>query len=177
MIESKTCTKCSETKPVEEFNIRKYGKNGTGRHFCCKPCQATYSHKSYVKNKVRHAARSRAWRDANPKRAKEVLSKSREKSRFKTSLAKSILDSDRRGHMPCISHADKLSSSFTGRCHVCGMREAEHRTRLHMDHCHKTGAFRGWLCNRCNTSIGHAGDSIDRLLELASYLENAGDRI
>lgn len=26
-----------------------------------------------------------------------------------------------------------------------------------MDHDHKTGAFRGWLCNECNVALGHLG--------------------
>lgn len=42
---------------------------------------------------------------------------------------------------------------------------------LHVDHDHVTGKVRGLLCALCNTAIGHAGDSPDRLRSLAFYLE------
>ena len=45
------------------------------------------------------------------------------------------------------------------------------RTGLSMDHCHATGAFRGWLCQRCNTGIGLLGDGPDGLRRALAYLE------
>jgi len=39
------------------------------------------------------------------------------------------------------------------------------------DHCHASGLFRGWLCRRCNITIGHAKDDPTRLYALARYLE------
>jgi Recombination endonuclease VII len=43
-------------------------------------------------------------------------------------------------------------------CEACGAQES-----LHLDHCHASGAFRGWLCRRCNTTIGAAGDTLAAL--------------
>ena len=39
-----------------------------------------------------------------------------------------------------------------------------------MDHDHSTGKVRGILCYNCNTAIGHAMDSPERLTSLATYL-------
>lgn len=36
-------------------------------------------------------------------------------------------------------------------CEVCGTTEK----KLHMDHCHDCGWYRGGLCSPCNTSEGH----------------------
>jgi len=48
-----------------------------------------------------------------------------------------------------------------GVCALCGCEEDGHqRTRsgkpapFHVDHCHKTGLFRGMLCQQCNTALG-----------------------
>lgn len=41
-----------------------------------------------------------------------------------------------------------------------------------VDHCHRTGAVRGLLCNPCNTALGFAGESAERLKGLAEYSEN-----
>lgn len=42
---------------------------------------------------------------------------------------------------------------------------------LAVDHCHKTGKIRDLLCNRCNTTIGKAGDNPELLIEMANYIK------
>ena len=39
------------------------------------------------------------------------------------------------------------------------------------DHCHRSGWFRGWLCDRCNRVLGSVKDSAELLRKLAEYLE------
>ena len=42
-----------------------------------------------------------------------------------------------------------------GGCAICGATTSSpRRPRLHVDHCHKTGAIRGALCSRCNGALG-----------------------
>lgn len=45
------------------------------------------------------------------------------------------------------------------------------------DHCHKLGHFRGWLCDRCNKTLGIVKDSIDLLRKMADYLEKHNGKI
>jgi hypothetical protein len=54
-------------------------------------------------------------------------------------------------------------------CEVCGSNE----TAIHFDHCHQTGAFRGWLCFHCNAALGHIRDDAIRLRKLLAYLEQS----
>jgi hypothetical protein len=58
-----------------------------------------------------------------------------------------------------------------GICQCCNEISAD---LLHLDHCHKTGAFRGWVCGGCNTGIGLA-DSIERLEKRIAFLKKLGD--
>ena len=51
-------------------------------------------------------------------------------------------------------------------CEVCGRIG-----RVCFDHCHKSGKFRGWLCVRCNTTLGNVDDSPIILQKLAKYLK------
>lgn len=51
-------------------------------------------------------------------------------------------------------------------CKLCGK---ECNTRL--DHCHDTLKFRGWLCPRCNTGLGHLKDSVELLERAIKYLK------
>lgn len=42
--------------------------------------------------------------------------------------------------------------------------------RLAFDHCHDKGHFRGWLCKRCNLTLGLVKDDIATLQRLIDYL-------
>ena len=54
-------------------------------------------------------------------------------------------------------------------CEACGRPNG--KQRLHLDHDHMTGEFRGWLCNTCNLTAGRFNDSPAMLRGLADYLE------
>ena len=54
-------------------------------------------------------------------------------------------------------------------CESCGNPPRTGRV-LHLDHCHKTGAFRGWLCVKCNAGIGMLGDDLSGVLRAVAYL-------
>tara|TARA_R110002153_G_scaffold245912_2_gene401483 strand:- start:766 stop:1221 length:456 start_codon:yes stop_codon:yes gene_type:complete len=41
-----------------------------------------------------------------------------------------------------------------------------------LDHDHKTGKFRGWLCNKCNSALGLLGDNINYIQRALKYLED-----
>jgi hypothetical protein len=50
-------------------------------------------------------------------------------------------------------------------CECCG-----EPARLQLDHCHKTGAFRGWVCRACNSGVGIM-DSVERLEKRVAFLK------
>lgn len=56
-------------------------------------------------------------------------------------------------------------------CECCGQPPTVNA--LHLDHCHETGAFRGWLCMKCNTAIAKLGDNIDGIMYALAYLRLA----
>src|SRR5687768_10582964 len=53
-------------------------------------------------------------------------------------------------------------------CLACGQEGP-----VFVDHDHKTGQFRGWLCHDCNAALGRVHDSLERLEMLKGYLEMA----
>lgn len=55
-------------------------------------------------------------------------------------------------------------------CVVCGRRDK----KICWDHNHETGAFRGWLCHKCNVILGMAEDNPEILMKLIEYLEKNG---
>jgi hypothetical protein len=54
-------------------------------------------------------------------------------------------------------------------CELCG----EDRETF-FDHCHRCNAFRGWLCSRCNWTLGQVKEDAALLLKMIAYLETHG---
>jgi hypothetical protein len=52
-------------------------------------------------------------------------------------------------------------------CPICKKEK-----KLVLDHDHKTGKIRGWLCNNCNNVIGQANDDIKILESSIQYLSS-----
>lgn len=66
---------------------------------------------------------------------------------------------------------DAKLSSQGGCCAICQRHQIEFQRRLHVDHDHETGAFRGVLCTNCNTAIGKFQDSVELLERACAYLK------
>lgn len=67
---------------------------------------------------------------------------------------------------------DQLRAEQGGRCAICRDVLTEEDRRLHVDHCHATGAVRGLLCDRCNVGLGNYRDDPKLLRAAADYLES-----
>jgi hypothetical protein len=66
---------------------------------------------------------------------------------------------------------EKLKKSFQGLkgdcCHCC----EKPTDKLSLDHDYKTGKFRGWICDNCNTGLGRFGDSLEGVEMAVKYLK------
>ena len=62
-------------------------------------------------------------------------------------------------------------------CDCCGVSfDNVVNKNIHMDHCDKELAFRGWLCMRCNVGIGFLGDNLEGVLKAVDYLRKSNER-
>ena len=59
-------------------------------------------------------------------------------------------------------------------CEFCGRVLHD---KLRLDHCHTTGKFRAWLCNKCNTGFAQLGDTADALERAAKFIKEREDLI
>lgn len=58
-------------------------------------------------------------------------------------------------------------------CDCCG--KLCDKETLNLDHDHKTGEFRGYLCRSCNVGIGQLGDTIEGLNMGIRYLKKSNE--
>lgn len=69
---------------------------------------------------------------------------------------------------------EAMIAAQNGRCAICcDDILAVVKRAPSVDHCHKSGVVRGVLCNRCNSVIGYAKDSVDVLRSAIMYLEKS----
>ncbi len=84
------------------------------------------------------------------------------------------LRATKEGHAPPQSspaYVWELWNCSDGKCGIC-KRKPSNLARLVLDHDHKTGKVRGFICSQCNVALGMVGDSPERLRQLAAYLES-----
>lgn len=138
----KICERCTKTLPLTSFHKYRYSNDRRriqdGYQRRCKECR-------------------RGERDTTRKRIGGLEYKCR--SFLRQALGTARLE----GYCPCTGTVLELMKKWTGKCAVCG-KIADKLNDLHGDHCHKTGKFRGWLCQRCNTLLGRLGETEEEVL-------------
>lgn len=126
-----------------------------------------------------------AWARANPDKVKAI------KARHKASGKQA--ETLRRNRRKYLAQAAAYRSTDAGqravrksrgqpeptrprpiRCECCGMSDLVFKKPLCLDHCHATGAFRGWICDDCNLGIGRLGDDIEGVQRALDYLKRCG---
>lgn len=151
----KQCNGCLETLPMESFGLRRSSGGRSKWRSRCRKCEA---------------AKAKVYREmaklANIERGDRSSEKKMRPFHSLRKYAKSLGIS-----------WDEVVEVYPedNRCEICGNTPEESspsgRTkRLALDHDHKTGELRGFLCGRCNTGIGQFKDSVELLEGAILYL-------
>jgi hypothetical protein len=123
------------------------------------PEEAKRRHAQYVeRNKARLEAKRKEWYQRNRARLiAKATQRHRERGRgdYLTRLARQYGTT-----------VECLLEVLGKRCPIC-----RKRTATALDHCHKTGQFRGGLCDRCNHGLGQFEDDVSSLRRAIKYLQ------
>lgn len=150
----KTCSKCREPQPVEQFS--KNSKTEDGLHYWCKPCFKEY-------NAARARKRAKEWAAANPERARARSAKWRADNRDQVRAYMRARNIRQQYGI----EIEEYEAIVAQPCGICGTTE---RQRV-LDHDHDTGALRRALCPTCNSGIGMLNDDLALLRAAVAYLE------
>jgi len=147
-----------------------------------------YNRKRYAANPEKVLARNRKWAIANPENMRAngrryyAANKEKERDRKHESYAANPKKYLARTNKYRIANIDKararrrklqgLPLPTRPKPEFCEMNCG--RKTAHLDHDHITGAFRGWLCRRCNLGLGVLGDTAENLRNGLAYLARAG---
>lgn len=124
------------------------------RNYARRPDQVEKRNAYYIANHEKILVEMAAYRVTNPDRFRGYRATSKYKIRRQgyrldpEKIAKEIANALRRP----IEIPNRSPPKI---CECCGLKP-HGRTRLHFDHEHATGRFRGWACHGCNTGSGLA---------------------
>lgn len=71
-----------------------------------------------------------------------------------------------------IEEYEEMLEAAGNKCEICEVTRSTGGKRLGIDHDHKTGKFRGILCDSCNLGIGNFKDNISILKKAIKYLRD-----
>lgn len=144
------CSLCKEHKPRSGFYP--LAKRESGIDWYCKDCRKLVSREHRANHAESARARYTEWYNNN-KQHKSKYSKNHNLSRYGVTA----------------EEYQRLLKRQKNKCALC-KRAANEKKALGVDHCHKTGAIRGLLCDSCNLSLGGFKDNIETLKAAISYL-------
>jgi hypothetical protein len=147
----KRCTKCGDTKPVDEFYKKKSRtKLGWSYSSSCAACNREFCSSYAVGNRPKRNQRLREYRKKNPDKVRALDRRKSYKKNYGISLGQ----------------LEALKARFDYACWICKRKPK----KLVLDHCHKTGRVRGILCSLCNTYLGVIGERLEAVENLKNYL-------
>lgn len=151
----RVCTNCNIRKDIANYGVRKTGKISSE----CRSCSTK---------------RTMEWMAKNTERARQNTHNYRRKVMDNVSLRLShrlriLRTYATRRCEPFSITVDELLESYSETCQSCGVDAGR---SINIDHCHKTGKFRAFLCGQCNMALGCSGECPDRLRKLADYIES-----
>ncbi len=184
-METKICTKCKETKTLDNF----WKSNGKSKIYC-KSCCMLSNRQTYAKRKTKIdeilklnqdskvctrcgeiKPINNFLRDVSNKTGKANICKSCRKNTYLKTLYK--ID---------VIQYNKMLEEQDYKCAICKEPEtSKDRTgnirNLAVDHCHRTGKVRRLLCSKCNTTLGKYKEDIRLFQNFINYIKEFNDTI
>lgn len=150
---TKVCSKCGEEKHTTCFYKNAQSKDGLTT--VCKDCRNIQNKEYAERNKESISEYKSEWKRKNPYRKDDKARDSYLKRKYGISLEQYY----------------ELLEKQNGCCAVCERHEDVFKTRLAVDHSHKTGRVRGLLCTACNYRLVAKHEDGNLLRKIADYIE------
>lgn len=155
----RTCTKCGQSKPIENFRFIRLNKDGTElRKAQCEDCYNEHYREKHRRKSVE--ARKSIYQQRKQKTTFESRKDYRLKYRFGLTL----------------QQYEQMLVSQDNKCYIC-QSVFDEKNSPKVDHDHVTGKVRKLLCMSCNTSLGHLQEDPELFNKCIQYLQEHNDNL
>ena len=165
----RTCYRNTNTIKGECFRCNKI-KQLTGLTNMCRSCYETERISNRKEEKEQKYLYQKEYRERIENKEKE-----RQRAKIRAKDPKNIEKNKQRYNKVKYKKYGITEETYNTEilkcCFICG-----DCNRLHVDHCHTTGLYRGILCGRCNNAIGLFDDDVKKLQNAINYLNNFNDK-
>lgn len=175
--EPKVCKTCNDSFPRSCFYTHKGSRDGL--RGSCKSCHLA-KHKIghdpikakeakvryYKKNQQKCIDRAAEWRKDNREQYNEYSRVNRDSIRARGYALK-------RKYGITLEQYEELLVRQNNCCAICDRHESQFKTKLAVDHSHKTHKIRGLLCTACNYRLVAKHEDPSLLRKIASYIEQS----
>lgn len=127
-----------------------------------------YRRRNLDAHREKRAAALKQWRAANPEKRKKQARENSRRRREADPRAAAAANRKHRG----LPEPTRTQPRY---CECCASPATGRN--MHLDHCHATGRFRGWLCTNCNVGIGNLGDNLVGVQRAMLYLRRNSPRV
>ena len=173
----KFCKLCSETKSIDMF----YKKNNS-THYACKDCFKKKALLRYTENKniILKGLKDNYNKEVCKKKNKLQHEKHREKRLL--SMKKYYSEVKKPSRLKFYGfnsneEFEKYIEDIDSKCEICSEElDFNSKFKVHCDHQHSSGIFRGVLCNKCNMAIGLMNDNVFNLKKAIDYLNERNEK-
>lgn len=164
-MDEKQCRICGAIQPLTEYHRATGMRDGHRNE--CKTCFRAIARKRYLADPQKAKDAVKRWQSENPERLRAYQAEYRQRPERKRAMRDLYY---LRTHGISADEADEILERQNGRCAICCRPARERLGSMHLDHDHKTGRIRGFLCVDCNHGIGKLRDSPELLLRAVVYL-------
>lgn len=134
----------------------------------CRKCGRILPHSAFHQCKTTKYGTTYSCKECACKRARENYAIRKTKSGFKEGERNRQI---RGAHGITLSEYREKLVLQNSQCAICKVKLLDHGHYTHLDHCHKTGKLRAFLCTNCNRGLGYFQDNVEFLSSAAQYLK------
>lgn len=154
----KTCTRCKESRPLEQFSVRQASPDGLA--YVCRSCDRINKRTRYLNNPSPAIARATKWRLANPERRKEIRQAS-QKRRYEAGRAtRDAARVERADISRFRNRVRKLADQGWAKAKCLGVTRERVQYLNVIQRC-------GWMCYLCYEAVDEASIGFDHIVPMS----------
>lgn len=165
-INGKKCKKCGKIQPTSRFVNDRNRRDG--KHPYCSNCTRAYIKEHNKKQETKEKIKKYQLSYSRTTKRKQQIAKYRNEV-MSSGLTKARIFSLKHNYGISEDEFLIILRNQNNMCVIC-KKPFKKLSDIQVDHCHKSGKIRGFLCKLCNRALGQVFEDTDILKSMIDYI-------